>query len=94
MGLLPGRFPWFSHALENGKFFPVGETSWNFTQNTGKEGILARFYFYFFSDFLIEVYLLNTLNKTLKKYWKMEKKIWKSQGNLSENVGTVIVFKM
>ena len=45
------------------------------------EEILASSYFSF--DFLIEVYLLNSLNKTLKKYWKMERKYWKSQGNLS-----------
>ena len=50
------------------------------------EDILASF----FPEFLIEVYLLNrflcfldSLNKTLKKYWKMERKYWKSQGNLS-----------
>ena len=67
-----------------GKLFPVREKSGNFEQ-TGKvrefypkywksEEILASFYFYFFSDFLIEVYLLNrflyflnSLNKTLKK---------------------------
>ena len=77
------------------------EKSGNFTQNTGKirefypkywksEEILAGFYFYFFSDFLIEVYLLNrflyllnSLNKTLKKYWRMERKSWKNQGNSS-----------
>ena len=80
------------------------EKSGNCTKNTGKmrefypkywknEEILGSFYFYFFSDFLIEVYLLNRflyvlnpLNKTPKKYWKMVREYWKSQ---SENVGTM-----
>ena len=76
----------------------VLEKCGNFTKNTGKvKGILASFYFYFFSDFLIEVYLLNrllylvnSLNKTLKKYWKMETKYW-TVGEIcqSENVGTM-----
>ena len=46
---------------------------------------LVSFYFYFFLDFLIDMYLLNrflnllkSLNKTLKKA-----KYWKSEGNLS-----------
>ena len=45
------------------------------------QGILGIFYVNLSSDFLIEVYLLdrslyllNSLNKTLKKYWKMEEK--------------------
>ena len=53
-----------------GKHFLVGENSGNFEQNTRQvrkvypkywkgEAILASFYFYFFSDYLIEVYLLN-----------------------------------
>ena len=64
--------------------------------------IVASFYFHFFSDFLIEMYLLNrflsllnSLNKILKKYWKMEKKYWKSHEKVreicqSENVGTML----
>ena len=86
----------------NGKtFFSQGKVR-EYWKNEGilpkileKCGILSSFYFYvFFSDFLIDVYLLNgflylvnSLNKTLKKYWKTEKKIlekyWKCQGNLS-----------
>ena len=86
------------------KLFPISKKSGNFDQ-TGKvrefwakywknEEILASFYFYFLSDFLIEVYslnrfwcLLNSLNKMLKKYsgkWKENTgKSGKSQGNLS-----------
>ena len=54
---------------------------------------LTSFYFYFFSDFLIEVYLLNrflyllnSLNKTLKLLEngkKILEKSEKSHGNLS-----------
>ena len=29
------------------------------------------------------LYFLNSLNKTLKKYWNMERKYWESRGNLS-----------
>ena len=57
------------------------EKSGNFTQNTGKVREFQPVYiFIFFFDFSIEVYLLNrflyllnSLNKMLKKYWKMEK---------------------
>ena len=53
------------------------EKSGNFTKNTGKargfhpkywktEGILGSFDFIFSSDFLIEVYLLSSLNNTPK----------------------------
>ena len=51
------------------------------------EEMLASFLFLFFLWLLIEVYLLNgilyllnTSNKTLKKYWKMEKKIREKSG--------------
>ena len=41
----------------------------------------------------IFLYLLNSLDKTLIKYWTMERKYWKSQRNLSVqkcgNHGTV-----
>ena len=54
------------------------------------EGILDSFCFYFFSDFLIEVCLLNrflnlvnTLNDLLKNTGKWKKRYWKSQENLS-----------
>ena len=42
------------------------------------------------------LYILNSLNKKkLKKYWKIERKYWKSQAKVmeishSENVGTMI----
>ena len=67
----------------------------NFTQNTGKmrefyikhwknDKILASFYFYFFSDFLIEMYLLNrflyilnSLNTKLENGKKVLEKSWK-----------------
>ena len=67
------------------------QKSGDFTKNTGKErafypkywrseGILASFYFHFFTDFLIEVYLLNrffyllnSLNEMPRKYWKWRK---------------------
>ena len=87
---------------KKGKTFSQGilnrlQKSGNFTQNTGKMGQFypkyqksEDIYFYFFSEFFIEVYLLkkilyllNSSNITLKKYWKMERKYWKSQGNLS-----------
>ena len=49
----------------------------------------SQFLLLFFSDFFIWsvfvnrcLYLLNSLNKTLKKYWNMERKYWKSRGNL------------
>ena len=62
------------------------------------EEILASFYFIFFTDFLIEVYLLNrffyllnSLNKTLKKYWEIEKNTGKVREICqSENVGTMV----
>ena len=66
-----------------GKHFQSGEIQGNtgkvreFYPKYWKRGILASFYFYLiFSDFLIEVYLylLNLLNKTLKRYWKMKTK--------------------
>ena len=73
------------------KLFTVREKSGNFTQNTGK---MNQFLFYFFSDFLIEVcllnrflYFLNSLDTTPKKYWKMERKYWKSQGKPRKFVG-------
>ena len=58
----------------------------NFTQNTGKVRNFSYFiYFIFFADFLIEVcllneflYLVNSLKVTLKKFWKMEKILEKS----------------
>ena len=97
---------WIGKPGKKGKIFPVREMSGNFEQ-IGKvrefypkcwkrERILASFYFYFFSNFLIEVsllnrflYLLNSLNETLKKYWKIEKKIGKvSEICQSEKVGT------
>ena len=74
------------------------EKSRNFTPNTGKNEILASFYFYFFFHLLIEVYLLNrflhvlnSLNKTLKNTGK-----WKENtGRVREicqpkNVGTMV----
>ena len=45
---------------------------------------------FFFSDFLIEVdllnrslHLLNSFNEMLKKYWKVKETYWKSPGYLS-----------
>ena len=59
----------------------------NFTQLENEE-ILGSFIFI--------LYLLNSSNKTVKKYWKMERKHWKSQGKVmeicqSENVGTMCI---
>ena len=60
-----------------------------------KWGNLASFYFYFCSDFLIEVYyrflyLLNSLNKILKKYGKRKQNTGKVREICqSENVGTM-----
>ena len=61
------------------------------------ERILASFYSIFFSNFLIEVYLLNrflhllnSLNETLIKYWKMEKNTEK----IREKSGNFVSFKM
>ena len=72
------------------------EKSGNFTQNTRKVKNFSKFYFFF--DFLIELYLLhmylcllNSLNKTLEKYLKWNN-CWKSRGNLSEKVGTMVFF--
>ena len=74
----------FSSQGKSENFEQTGKSG-NFTQNTGtmkefypkywkSEDIVASFYFYFYSDFLIEVYLinkflclLNSSNKTLKK---------------------------
>ena len=75
-----------------GKLFPVREKSGHFEQ-TGKvrefhpkywksEGILASFYFYFFSDFLIEVlYLLDFVfvKFIILKHW------WKNTGKVSSS---------
>ena len=45
------------------------EKSGNFTPNTEKVKDFVQFLFLFFFDFfLFEVYLLNSSNKTLKKY--------------------------
>ena len=72
------------------KLFPVSEKSGNF-EHTGKVGefypkyweneeILTSFYFHFFFDFLIEVYLLNSLNKTLNKILENKKKKLEKSG--------------
>ena len=57
---------------KNEKTFPVREKSGNFEQ-TGEVYLLKIFRF---------LYLFNSFNKTLKKYWKIKRKCWKSQGNL------------
>ena len=51
-----------------------------------KLGNFSQFLLDFFPEFLFEVYmlskflyLLNSLNKTLKKYWKIEKISWKNR---------------
>ena len=74
------------------------EKSGNCTQNTRKLREVFIYYF-FFSNFLIEVYLLNrvlyllnSFNETLKKYWKMENKTGKVREICqSENVGSMIM---
>ena len=64
----------------------------------GAKTILASFAFYFFSDFLIEVYLfdrflyfLNPLNKALKNFGKWKENSGKVGICQSENVGTMHV---
>ena len=52
------------------KHFPVEEKSENFTQSEEK---LSQFYF--FSNFLMEVYLLNSLNKILENGKKILGKV-------------------
>ena len=55
----------------------------DFYQNCKSDKIWASFYHYFFSDFLIKVYLLN-------RFLKMKRKYRKSWGNLSSaNNGTI-----
>ena len=89
----------FPFKEKSGNFEQTGkvrEFSPKYWENEGifpkileKWGNFSQFYFHFFSDFLIEVHLLNTflylsksLNKTVKK-WKLENKYWKIQRNLS-----------
>ena len=75
----------------------------NFTQNTGKirkfplkcwkyEEILANFYLNFFSDFLIEVYLLNRFLYLLSSLNKTEK-ILENGKKILEKSGTLLVRK-
>ena len=54
---------------KSGNFEQSGKVREFYPKYWKNEEILASFCFYFFSDFSIEVYLLNSLNKTLKKYW-------------------------
>ena len=67
--------------LENGKTFSSQgilnrrEIREFYPKYWKNKGILDSF----FLGFLIEVYLLNSLNKTLKKYWKMKKILVKSR---------------
>ena len=79
---------WTGRPGKNGKTFSSQgilirlEKSGKFTQNAGKVRKFKRvLIFIFFLWTLFEVnllnrflYLLNSSNKTLKKYWKMEKK--------------------
>ena len=100
-------FPWFPYRmgnLETGSTFSsqrkVGEfwTYWKSNGNLPKVLERRENFSQFFSDCLIKVYLLNrslhllnSLNKTLKKYWKMEKNTGKVREICqSEKVGTMI----
>ena len=91
----------FPHGLENLEKWKTF-SSQGILNQLEKSGNFSLFLFYFFSEFLFELYLLlnnflyllNLLNKTLKKYWKIEKIYWKSQGKIremcqSKNVGTM-----
>ena len=83
----PGKWESF---FQSGNFEQTGNNGVILHRLLENEDILASFYFDFFSDFLIEVYLLNRFlyllnlsNKTLRKYWKMGGKYWKNHGHLS-----------
>ena len=74
------------------EFYPnTGKVMEIYPKYWKSEGIFTIFYFYCFLDFVIEVcllnrffYLLNSLNKMPKKYWKVETKYWKNQGKVGE----------
>ena len=81
---------------ESGNFMQnTGKMRTFYSKYWKNEGIWANFYFIFSLKFLFEVYLqnkvqiylLNSLNKTLEKILKNQKNIlekpWKSQANLS-----------
>ena len=89
----------FPLRLENlkkmGRHFPVREF-WTDWKSQGKSHYILensenfKCYFLFLVIFIWTVYYFQKWirfsvkeNKTLKKYWKMEKKYWKSRGTLS-----------
>ena len=77
-----GLNPWFPHGLEKlGNLQKSGKSQGILPNILENEGILANFYFIFSPKFLFEVYLLNkflyllnSLNKTLKNTGKLKKK--------------------
>ena len=87
----------WEYIFQSGKsqeILNVLEKSGNFTQNAGKErkcyskywkceGILISFYFYFFSNILVGVYVLNNFLHLLKSLHKTLKIYSEGQGYLS-----------